>query len=217
MPVRVFVTGADGWRDLPAWPPQTVQQQWHPQPGGGLTGQPPPADAPASTFRFDPADPTPTIGGPLLSGGGVVNDTALASRADVLAFTSAPLPADMEVLGAPVVELAHTSDNPHVDVFARISEVDQRGRSHNVTEGYLRLNPSRDGGPVTVKLTDTAHRFAAGNRLRFLLAGGSHPQFARNLGTDENPGTGTTLRSATHVIAHGGGQVSRLTLPVTAS
>jgi putative CocE/NonD family hydrolase len=216
-PVRVFVTGVDAWRDLLAWPPDTVQQEWHLQPGGGLTAQTPPADAPASTFTFDPADPTPTVGGPLLSGGGVVDDTALASRADVLALTSAPLPADMEVLGAPVVELAHSSDNPHVDVFARISEVDPRGRSHNVTEGYLRLDPARDGGPVTVRLLDTAHRFTAGNRLRLLLAGGSHPQYARNLGTDENPGTGTTLRPSTHVIGHGDGQVSRLTLPVATS
>jgi predicted acyl esterase len=49
--------------------------------------------------------------------------------APVLAFTSAPLPADVEVLGAPAVEVAHGSDNPHVDVFARISEVGARGRS----------------------------------------------------------------------------------------
>ena len=39
-PVRVFVTGADEWRDLPGWPPATREQILYPQPGGGLSRQP---------------------------------------------------------------------------------------------------------------------------------------------------------------------------------
>ena len=57
-----------------------------------------------------------------------------------------------------------------------------------------------------------AHRFVAGARLRLLVAGGSHPQFARNLGTGENPGTGVGL-VARHTIHHGDGGSSRLVLP----
>jgi predicted acyl esterase len=157
---------------------------WYPQPGGGLAQEVPPADAAPSTFTFDPAQPTPTVGGPLL-----------------------------EVMGAPVAELAHRSDNPHADLFVRLSEVDARGRSRNVTEGYLRLDPGRDDALVRLELRPAAHRFAAGSRLRLYIAGGSHPQFARNLGTDENPGTGTGLRPATHSIAHAGPTASSLTLP----
>ena len=211
-PVHVFVTGAKGWRDLPSWPPATDQQSLYLHPGGALSGEAPPAEAGPSSFTFDPAHPTPTVGGPALAGKSVVDDTALAVRADVLTFTGPVLTAPVEVLGAPVVELAHESDNPHADLFVRVSEVDRQGRSHNVTEGYVRLDPARTGGPVTLTLRDTAYRFPAGSRIRLLIAGGSHPRFARNLGTGENPGTGTELRPARHSIAHGGG-ASRLLLP----
>jgi predicted acyl esterase len=35
-PVRIFVTGADEWRDLPAWPPETRPHRWHLHPDGVL-------------------------------------------------------------------------------------------------------------------------------------------------------------------------------------
>ncbi len=109
------------------------------QPGGGLAETAPTAGSSAS-FRYDPTEPTPTIGGRLLSpDGGYRDDTALAARRDVLSFTSDVLTADLVVHGSPVAELAHSSDNPHVDVFVRISEVDAKGRSRNVSDGYRRL------------------------------------------------------------------------------
>ncbi len=143
-----------------------------------------------------------------------VDDTELATRADVACYTSRPLKDDLEIMGAPILELAHSSDNPHADVFARISEVDVEERSHNLTEGYLRLEPGRSPGPVSVKLRPAAHRFVAGTRIRLVIAGGSHPQFARNLGTDENPGIGVGLRPCRHTIGHGQGGFSFLCLPV---
>jgi uncharacterized protein len=214
-PVRVFVTGAGAWRDLDAWPPATTPSVWYPRRGGGLDQEAPPADAVPSTFTFDPARPTPTVGGPLLEGGGIVNDSRLAQRDDVLTFTSSALAAPLEVMGAPVLELAHHSDNPHADLFVRLSEMDAKGRSRNVTEGYVRLNPARGDGPIRLKLRPAAHRFAAGSRLRLYIAGGSHPQFARNLGTGENPGSGAGLRPASHTIAHAGETASSLTLPTS--
>ncbi|MGH3563367.1 MAG: CocE/NonD family hydrolase, partial [Mycobacterium sp.] len=66
-PVRVFITGSTGhgWRDLPDWPPQTTARQWYLQPGGGLATTPP-ATAATAAFRYNPAEPTPTVGGRLL-------------------------------------------------------------------------------------------------------------------------------------------------------
>jgi putative CocE/NonD family hydrolase len=227
--VRVFVTGRSagragagraggterggGWRWLPAWPPATTSQVWYLRPGAGLSRDVPTPDAPDASFTYDPADPTPTVGGPLLSGGGVVDDARLAARGDVLEFTGEPLADGVLVAGAPVVELAYGSDNPHADVFVRLSEVDPKGRSRNVTEGYRRLDPARASGVVTLAMRDTAHRFAAGSRVRLLVAGGSHPQYARNLGTAENPGTGTTLRPSTRSLTLADG-ASRLVLLV---
>ncbi|AQT80717.1 hydrolase [Mycolicibacterium litorale] len=141
--VRVFVAH-HGWIDLPDWPPATGEGVLFLQPGGRLAASPPPvvgvgSGAPSS-FRYDPTDPTPTVGGRLLSpASGYREDSALAERADVLAFTSGPLDADLYVFGSPVIELAHTADTDYFDVFVRISELDPRGRSRNVSDGYRRF------------------------------------------------------------------------------
>jgi predicted acyl esterase len=117
------------------------------------------------------------------------------------------------VHGAPVVELDHRSDNPYFDVFVRISEVDGRGRSTNISDGYRRfVRDADDPAPIRLALDEIAHRFTAGNRIRLLIAGGSHPRYARNLGTGEHPRDGVRMVPSTQTIGHGG--ASRLLLPI---
>jgi putative CocE/NonD family hydrolase len=165
--------------------------------------------APA-TFRYEPADPTPTTGGPLLSpNGGYRDDSRLALRDDVLAFTSLTLTQDLYAYGSPVIELTHSSDNPHVDLFVRVSEVDAKGRSKNVSDGYRRLGAATD--TVRVELDAIAHRFRAGSRIRLLIAGSWFPRYARNLGTEEPMLTARQSKPATHAVHYGR---SRLLLPV---
>lgn len=206
--VRFFVRH-EGWRGLPDWPPATADRAWYLQPGGGLSDAKPAAGSSAS-FRYNPADPTPTLGGRLLSpDGGYRDDTALAARRDVLSFTSEALPADLVVHGSPVAELAHSSDNPFVDVFVRISEVDAGGRSRNVSDGFVRLTEASDD--VRVELDAISHRFRAGTRIRVLIAGGSHPRFDRNLGNGEATSTASRITPSTHQVALGS---SRIVFPV---
>ena len=156
------------------------------------------------------SDWPPTTGGPLLSrSGGYRDDSRLALRDDVLAFTSATLTHDLCVYGNPVVELAHTSDNAHVDLFVRVSEVDAKGRSRNVSDGYRRLGAATK--TVNIELDGIAHRFRAGSRIRLLIAGSWFPRYARNLGTEEPMLTGRQSKPATHTVRYGR---SRLLLPV---
>jgi uncharacterized protein len=213
--VRVHVNG-QGWRNVPDWPPATTQHALYLRPGGHL-GETAPTGlkglAPAR-FRYDPADPTPTTGGPLLSAdGGYRDDSRLALRDDVLAFTGVTLTHDLHVYGNPVIELQHTSDNPHVDLFVRVSEVDSKGRSQNVSEGYRRLDvaPKTATRTVRIELDGTAHRFRVGSRIRVLIAGSWFPRYARNLGTEEPVLTGRESKPATHAVRYGR---SRLLLPV---
>jgi putative CocE/NonD family hydrolase len=214
-PVRVHVAH-HGWIDLPDWPPATGQGRLHLQPAGRLAPAVPPPDAAPSSFRYDPADPTPTVGGRLLNQqSGYQDDSALAGRTDVLSFTSGPLDADLYVFGSPVVELAHETDIDHVDLFVRVSEVDARGRSRNVSDGYRRLT-APEHGPVRIKLDAIAHRFPAGTQIRVLIAGGSHPRFARNLGTGEPALTAQRMVPAVHTVHHGTGGISTLILPASA-
>jgi putative CocE/NonD family hydrolase len=211
-PVRMFVTGADEWRDLPTWPEYTSDQHLYLLPAGTLGEQRPPVDTPPARFTYNPADPTPTVGGRILAPtAGHKDDSALADRDDVLAFTGAPLGNAVEVVGTAWVELAHHTDNPHADLFLRISEVDPKGRSHNITDGYLRLDPGQADGLVRIELDPIAHRFRAGNRIRLLVAGGSHPRWERNLGTGEDPATSTRLAPSHRTIDL---TESRLHLPI---
>jgi putative CocE/NonD family hydrolase len=150
-PVRIFITGAQEWRDLPKWPPATSAHELYLCPGKKLSRDGPPADAPDSVFKFDPAEPTPAIGVPLLFDGGNMTggleDTALAARSDVLVFNTEPLDRDLEICGKPSVELCHSSDHPYVDLLVRLSEVDNGGKSHSVAEKYMRLDPNRGQDP----------------------------------------------------------------------
>jgi putative CocE/NonD family hydrolase len=216
-PVRIEVTGADGgWRGLPAWPPPAEEHVLYLHPGGALAEDAPAAAAPPSTFTYDPADPTPAVGGRVLAPtAGVRDNRRLEARPDVLTFTGPALASDLEVVGCPVVELAHRSDNSHADLFVRICEVDARGRSRNLADGFVRLTEAdRQDQVVRVRLDALAHRFGVGTRIRLQVSGGAHPRFARNLGTDEPAAVGATMRPSHRTITHDGR--SRLLLPVAA-
>ncbi len=211
-PVRVCVTGRSSrrWETMADWPPPTREAILYLQPGGCLDPDPPTVQG-VSAFRYDPADPTPSVGGRLLSRqGGYRDDTELSRRSDVLSFTSAPLGHALGVYGSPVLELDHTCDIGHYDLFARISEVDERGRSRNVADGFLRFTESPEG-PARLVLDAVAHRFGQGSRIRVLVAGGCHPRFSRNLGTGEPAASGRRMVASNHTVELDG--VSRLILP----
>jgi len=210
-PVRIHVNG-HGWKDMPDWPPAMPERVLYLQPTGRLGDAVPPDTAPASRFTYNPADPTPTIGGRLLSPeAGYRSDSVLGQRPDVLSFTGDVLSSDLYVVGSPVIELSHSCDNRYNDLFVRISEVDARGRSRNVSDGYVCGTP--DSRNVRIEMDAIAHRFPAGSRIRVLIAGGSHPRFARNLGTGDPLISGRQLASATHTVHLGDGGTSRLVLP----
>jgi len=210
-PVRIRVTGAGrGFTDLPDWPPTTRERVLHPQPHGGLSDTAPVSGTTVS-FRFDPANPTPTIGGRLLSRqAGYRDDTALASRADVLCFTSTALDGDLVICGSPVVELDYDCDTEHFDVFIRVGETGPGGRARNVSDGYRRFTAT-PGAPIRIELDAAAHRFSAGSHIRLLIAGSCHPRFDRNLGTGEPAFIGSRMVPSVHTLRIGA--ASRLILP----
>jgi len=218
-PVRVHVGGGAGWRDLPDWPPpQAAEQIWRLAADGTLsTGRA--AEPGVSSFRYDPADPTPSLGGQLLTTkAGPVDNKALEARSDVLVFTSAPLDADLEVIGPVSARLRIRASGPHFDVFARLCDVDPRGRSRNVCDGLSRHRPGIASGPddevITVPMSATAYRFRAGHRLRLQVSGGAHPRFARNTGTGEPPATATRLAAVDLAIVHDASDPGGLSLPI---
>jgi uncharacterized protein len=219
-PVRIFVTGAEEWRSLPAWPPPAASQTWYLQSHGALATTPPPGGPPDS-YIYDPADPTPSLAGPVGSQGRArVDNRILEARPDVLTFTSTRLDTGLEVIGVPAVDLHVSSDREHTDFFARLCEVNPAGLSLNICDGLLRLSPGQpeaaaDGTRrVRFELWPVAHRFRAGNRLRLQVSSGAHPRYARNTGTGEPLTTATTLVTARQAIYHDPARPSAVMLPV---
>ena len=95
-----------GWRELTAWPPPgTGQRRLYLNDAGALGEQPATASG-ADGYRYDPADPTPSLGGPLLLERAAVLDNApLEARDDVLTYTTEPLAETVEAIGHVSVEL----------------------------------------------------------------------------------------------------------------
>lgn len=197
-PVRLALQPGQGWIEGDGWPSATPRR-WHLWPDGALNEHEPPP-GPPSRYRYDPGDPTPAVGGSTLSSNAGSRDNGpLEARDDVLTFSSRPLREPLTVVGPVTAELYVECDRPHFDLFARLCDVDRRGRSSNVTDGLVRVKP--DGATldaegvqrVVVELFRTAYRFLPGHRFRLQVSSGSHPRYARNLGSGEPLATGTTM------------------------
>jgi len=212
--VRLYVMGEEAWRDFDEWPPKGyAPQRFHLQPSGELSADPAPESEP-DTFCYDPAAPTPAVGGIRLYEGGRVDNKDLEARADVLTYTTGVLDKDVEVIGEVSAEIWFQSSLPYADVFVRLCDVDERGRSFNICDGLVSLTGADQISCATVQLWPTAHRFRRGHRIRVQVSSGAFPRFARNPGTGERNATATKLRPADQTVYHDPARPSTVLLPV---
>ncbi|GAA2109298.1 CocE/NonD family hydrolase [Actinomadura alba] len=220
-PVRVFVTGAGEWREYQDWPvPAMRPQRWFLQPGHGL-GESGPVESTPDTYRYDPANATPSLSGPTLMGSAKPADhRSLERRPDVLVYSSPVLRSDLEIIGPVTADLFVRSDREHTDFVVRLCDVSPDGASHNVCEGGLRLRPAepaadRDGvRRIHVDLWPAGHRFKRGHRVRVHVASGAYPKVASNPGTGEPLGTAAVMVTADQEVFHDPDRPSSITLPV---
>jgi putative CocE/NonD family hydrolase len=219
---RVYVTGERRWRDLPDWPPPGARERTlFLGPQGRLSESPPAQASAPSRFRYDPADPTPAVGGAMLLEQRPVRDNRpLEARDDVLTFTTDALERDLDALGPVHADIRLRSSRGDTDVFVRLCDVQPDGASLNVCDGLIRLSPGEpardeDGvAAVRFELWPAAHRFLAGHRIRVQVSSGAHPRYARNPGTGENPVHATRLVAADQEVFHDPQRPSSITLTV---
>ena len=215
-PVKLFVVGANEWRYFDAWPPrEAAVEQWHLQPQRKLFAQTAP-ESDADQYRYDPADPTPSIGGPALESEPFsVDNTALEARSDVLTYTSEPLTQHRDLIGPVAADLYVTSTAASADFFVRLCDVDTKGVSRNICDGLQRVEIGATGVPqiVRVELWPTAYRIEPGHRIRVQISSGAFPRWARNLGGVEPLAQATQLRSSTQSIHHSPTCPSAVLLP----
>lgn len=222
-PVRVFVMGSGTWRTFPAWPPEPYTVRRLDLYTGGVLGDGPPS-VPGSptTFRFDPADPTPAVGGRALKSAhaGAKNQARREQRDDVLTFTTDTLTSTMTVIGTGRLTLTLRTSTPWVDLFVRLCDVTPGGTSTNVCDAGVRLGPddvtALDDGrfTVTVDLAPTAHAFLPGHKIRLQVSAGAHPLMSLNPGEGRRLREGKPTEPTTYEVFHDEDQQSWLELPI---
>jgi uncharacterized protein len=221
--VRLYVTGANQWRDYPCWPPPgSREQRLYLQPGATLSTLPPASACAPTAYVYDPAHPTPAVHGPRLFEYTETPDmSALERRSDTVSFTSAALAEDTEIIGHVGAELFIRSSAVSADFYVCLCDVDEVGRPLQIVDGYVRLRP-RDASPdeygirrAAVSCWPTAYRIRRGHRIRLIIASGAHPRYARNLGADEPIGSATHMVSALQEIFHHPASCSMLALTVS--
>lgn len=232
-PIKLFVMGANTWRDEQEWPlARAVPTPWYLHAEGGL-GRERPADEAPDHYTYDPADPVPTRGGALLMTPefqpGPYDQRQIETRPDVLVYRSAPLERDTEVTGPITVHLWAISSAPDTDFVTRLTDIFPDGRSINLTDGILRAR-YRDRGTGTapsliergrpyeyaIDLWATSNLFKAGHRIGLQVTSSNFPRWDRNPNTGHPIGADAELVVAHQQILHDREHPSHILLPLVA-
>jgi hypothetical protein len=225
---RYFVMNANEWRDVADWPLADIGSQrlclhsdGHAVTTGGdgrLDSIQPTADEPADRFVYDPADPTPTVGGRVLYVGGLamgpIDQRPLEHRSDVLCYTGPETDEAFDILGPVRARLHVASSAPDTDFVAKLIDVAPDGVALPVCEGLLRMRwrngadrpaPPLRSGDVECISIDCAHvawRVHAGHRLRLQIQSANYPHIDPNMNTGNLPGADASGTAATNSVFH---------------
>ena len=238
-PIKLFVMGENVWRYEQEWPlRRAVPTPFYLHSAGGantaagdgLLSTRRPDDDSADRYVYDPADPVPTLGGPLLIHPayrpGPRDQAPIEARRDMLVYTTPPLDADTEVTGPITVILWAASTAPDTDFVARLVDVHPDGRAINLTDGIIRAR-ARNGLQATESLIEpgqvyeyridlwaTSNLFRARHRIRLDITSSSFPRWDRNPNTGAPLGEGSDLAPATQTILHDASHPSHVLLPL---
>lgn len=241
-PVKIFVMGANQWRNEEDWPLKRARETRYFLHSAGkanslsgdgtLSNAAPRAESP-DHYTYDPANPAPTIGGPLCCDSqhlepGPRDQRPVEGRYDVLIYSTPALAQDLEVTGPVKLELFASSSAVDTDFTAKLVDVSPDGFAQNLTEGIVRtryrdsqeqatlMNPGQTY-KFTIDLWSTSNVFRKGHRLRIEISSSNFPRFDRNLNTGEENASGRKPAAATNAVYHDTEHSSALILPVVAT
>lgn len=240
-PIKLFVMGANVWRDEQEWPlARAVETRYYLHSGGHAntlhgngyltTDIPDVGEFPSDHYAYDPANPVMTRGGALLMSpeypAGPYDQRPTENREDVLVYTTAELKEDVEVTGPITVHLWAISSARDTDFVARLVDVHPDGYAQNLTDGIIRAryrNFAQGEAPALIEpgnayeyeidLWATSNVFKAGHRIRLDVASSNFPRWDRNPNTGHDFGTDAELVVAHQTILHDREHPSYVVLP----
>jgi uncharacterized protein len=239
-PVRLFVMGANEWRDENEWPlARTIRTKFYLDSGGhsnsftgdgSLSLNRPHKNGPEDHFVYDPRNPVPTLGGSVCCNNAVFpwgpfDQSPIEKRGDVLVYTTAPLKEDLEATGPISLILFAATSAPDTDFTGKLIDLYPDGRAMNLTDGILRMRyregldkpkllSSNQPVKVTINLGPTSNLFRKGHRIRLEVSSSNFPRFDRNLNTGRPMADEVQLAKASQTIFHDRTHASYLELPI---
>jgi putative CocE/NonD family hydrolase len=234
-PVRIFVMGANQWRNEKEWP--IARTRWtqfylHSQGkanslnGDGSLSNTPPGEEPADIYRSDPSDPVPFITEASFAQiGGPDDYRKVEARNDVLVFSGPVLDEDTEITGPIRVTLHAASSAKDTDFCAKLIDVWPDGFAQRLCDGMVRAR-FREGMDkpsliepdkvyaYTIDCWNTSQLFKRGHRIRLEIASSAAPKFSRNANTGEPLGKETRMQPADQKVFHDREHPSFVLLPV---
>ncbi|MDR3775776.1 MAG: CocE/NonD family hydrolase [Terracidiphilus sp.] len=238
-PVKIFVMGENKWRGEDTWPLQRAKEtryllhstgKANTASGDGALSVAMANKEAADSYIYDPANPVPTVGGPLCCdpvhlATGPRDQQAVESRSDVLVYSTPALDQDLEVTGPVALDLYASSSAVDTDFTAKLVDVWPDGFEQNLTEGILRARyreSTATAQPIVpgkiyqykIDLWSTSNVFLKGHKIRLEVSSSNFPRFDRNLNTGGSAATDSTFVKATNTIYHDAAHPSALLLPV---
>lgn len=200
--VETYVMGENRWASRAAWPPPTRPERLHlaaaesPNCAGTLAGRSPQREQDIR-YRYDPFDPTPTVGGggmlafilPGFGGAAPANQwqPEPCHRTDVVSFLGEPLATPLHIAGSVKVALTVRSDVGDTAFHAKLSEVFPDGSAINVRDGVTSLSHRNGRGdaaydpgdavPLSIRMWPIEWVAKAGSRLRLDIASADFPKY----------------------------------------
>ncbi len=237
--VQFYTLGKNQWESADSWPPRAARMQTlylasdgraNSLFGDGRLSWREPTGAPSDSYTYDPMNPVPALGGGVCcnrgtSQGGSFDQRGIEARADVLVYTSEPLPEDLQITGSLRPTLYVSSDARDTDFTVKLVDVHPDGTAYNVDdtifraryrEGYDRQVLMKNGEVYEIQPTpmSTSYQFKKGHRLRVEVSSSKFPQYMRNLNTGGNNYDETEGVEAHNTIWHTAEHPSRIDLPV---
>jgi len=219
-PVRLYVMGANEWRDYPDYPPPAQSTPFYLAHDGSLTREA--HDSAVERFTYDPAHPTPAVGGNQFAlKAGPQDNRRLEQRGDVLVYTTPAFEVPTDLIGPVKLQIYARSSGQYGDLYARLCDAYPDGRLVNICDGLTRFRDAIISDDATVPCLEidmwaTAYQVQPGHQLHLIVAGGAHPHWCRHTGS-ASPLLDADIQQIQHTIFHDREHPSMLVLPVLSS
>ena len=223
------LSAKNGMRTSANWPPANREVRFYLQVDKTLSAKPPAGEGAKISYRDDPGNPVPTVGGANLTfDRGPMDQRAIPARQDYLRFQTPALDRDVTIAGPVKVELYGSTDGPDTDFMAKLVDVYPDGYEALVLDAPIRtryrhgrmhddVKMMTPGAPeeLDIDLWSTAITFEKGHRIALHITSSSSPRFEVNPNTGEAAGGHKIApRVATNSVYVDASHPSALVLPV---